>query len=392
MSQTIYISLVHNRKKRKDRNSEALIEVRLTQDRRSLYFNTGIRVKARHWHKGQVVDRFDAVEIQQQLEDVIRKVRRTMNTLSANGDCSIDEILAEMRNGVESQTFLEFCEERATIRSHELAKDSRERYDLFIRFLKNYGKIVAFADVTDMAIVILDNHLAEKGMKPYSKWNNYHRFLNSFIIDAIEAGKMRRNPYKSVRINKEKSSIGLGKYLTMEEFHRIEQCEPDTECLCHVRDVFVFQTYTCLAYIDLVAFDASRIYYIKGKPVYTGYRGKTRQEFTFMVLPQAMAILKKYNNHLPIISNIKYNDYLKVLAMMCHIKKPISSHWARHTGATMLLNEGRLDMEIVAKILGHSSTKITREVYAKLLDETVVDAMSKMKKKKKKSVKNAHIL
>ena len=33
-------------------------------------------------------------------------------------------------------------------------------------------------------------------------------------------------------------------------------------------------------------------------------------------------------------------------------------------------------MKIVAKICGHSSTKITEQVYAKLLDETVVDAMA----------------
>ena len=40
----------------------------------------------------------------------------------------------------------------------------------------------------------------------------------------------------------------------------------------------------------------------------------------------------------------------------------------------MLLNSGAR-MEIVSKVLGHSSTKITREVYAKLLDETVAEAM-----------------
>jgi len=45
----------------------------------------------------------------------------------------------------------------------------------------------------------------------------------------------------------------------------------------------------------------------------------------------------------------------------------------------MLLNKG-VGMEIVSKVLGHSSTKITRAVYAKLLDETVADAMSVLDK------------
>ena len=33
-------------------------------------------------------------------------------------------------------------------------------------------------------------------------------------------------------------------------------------------------------------------------------------------------------------------------------------------------------MRIVAKICGHSSTRITEKVYAKLLDESVVNAMA----------------
>ena len=78
---------------------------------------------------------------------------------------------------------------------------------------------------------------------------------------------------------------------------------------------------------------------------------------------------------------MKYNEYLKIVAQTAGIDKPVSSHWARHTGATLLLNEG-VPMQIVSKICGHSSTKITEQVYAKLLDETVVDAISKLQANK----------
>lgn len=213
-------------------------------------------------------------------------------------------------------------------------------------------------------------------MKPYSAWNNYHRFLNSFILDANDDGLMQGNPYKKLNIEKDKSSGGIGKYLTREEFRRIEELEPPTNYLRHARDLFVFQTYTCLSYTDLAAFDASRMKKVKGRMMYVGMRGKTRQEFSFLVLKPALAVLERYGGRLPIMSNVKYNAYLKSIAVMCGINKPISTHWARHTGATMLLNSGA-DMEIVSKVLGHSSTKITHEVYAKLLDETVGDAMAK---------------
>ena len=74
-----------------------------------------------------------------------------------------------------------------------------------------------------------------------------------------------------------------------------------------------------------------------------------------------------------------YNQYLKLVALAAGVDKPVSTHYARHTGATLLLNEG-IDMRIISKICGHSSTKITEQVYAKLLDETVVDAIKKLKK------------
>jgi site-specific recombinase XerD len=82
----------------------------------------------------------------------------------------------------------------------------------------------------------------------------------------------------------------------------------------------------------------------------------------------------KYDGQLPIISNPKYNEYLKVVAQAAGIDKPLSTHWARHTGATLLINEGVIP-QVIKKICGHSTTKITEQIYAKLLDETVVDAV-----------------
>ena len=93
-----------------------------------------------------------------------------------------------------------------------------------------------------------------------------------------------------------------------------------------------------------------------------------------------MEILQKYGGKLPILSNVKYNLFLKSLAQYAGIEKPLSSHFARHTGATLLLNAG-VDMEVVAKILGHKSTEMTRRIYAKLFDSTVARAMSDVKGK-----------
>lgn len=82
--------------------------------------------------------------------------------------------------------------------------------------------------------------LNQKCIKPYSKWQNYHRFLNSFIIDAVNEGLMTKNPYKWVQIEKDKSRTGIGKYLSPEEFVKVRNLKPTTESLERVRDLFVF--------------------------------------------------------------------------------------------------------------------------------------------------------
>jgi integrase len=215
-------------------------------------------------------------------------------------------------------------------------------------------------------------------MKPYSKWNNYHRFLNSFILDAIDEGYLKRNPYKWININKSKQTKGIERCLSPEEFIKIKTAKLSTESLERVRDLFVFQVYTCLSYSDLKEFDSKMVQEVKGVNTYVGKRHKTDITFTIPLLSPALDILHKYDGKLPVISNVKYNLYLKAVAQAAEIDKPVSSHWARHTGATLLLNEG-VPMQIVSKICGHSSTKITEQVYAKLLDETVVDAVTSIK-------------
>ncbi len=98
-----------------------------------------------------------------------------------------------------------------------------------------------------------------------------------------------------------------------------------------------------------------------------------------VILEQGVEILKKYHFKLPIIGNHKLNVYLKAIRDLCGIDKPIFSHVARHTYATRCLNRG-IRLEVVAKLLGHSTTRITQH-YAKLLKninlEEVKDAFEK---------------
>ena len=372
------ITYIYNRYKKASPSIKASVEMRITYNKKQKYISTGIYLFPNQWKKGKVINTPDALQLNQLLDKMLIDVRNIILDMMKENNIDIFSIPERLkRKAREALTFISYCEQRASIRKHGKTKDSQERYNRFIRFFKSWGKIVTFKDVTDSNIILYDDYLKSTGMRTYSIWNNYHRFLNSFIMDAVDEGLLDKNPYKWVDIKRGKHSNSLSKCLTLEEFRRLKDTSMPTLSLERVRDIFVFQTYTCLSYTDLKHFDCNSIEIIKGAKVYTGKRQKTNKPFTIPLLPTALCILRKYNYSLPIISNVKYNEYLKVVAQAAHIDKPVSSHWARHTGATLLLNSG-LPMNIVSRICGHSSIKITEKIYAKLFDETVIDAMSKV--------------
>ena len=372
------ISFVFDRRKIASPTVKSSVDIRICYDYKQKYIATGIKLYSTQWKNGKIVNCPDIIQISQTLDKMLTEVRQIIYEMMQRGNINIYAIVDELnRKNQGRMTFLEFCEQRAEVRKYGKKKDSQERYNRFIRLFKDWGKIKYFEDITEKSIIAYDKYLAGKGMKPYSKWNNYHRFVNSFILDAIKAGLLTRNPYDWVNITKDKSRTGIDKYLTTKEFKKLKSAPMPTPCLERVRDLFVFQTYTCMRYSDLAVFDPRKVQEIKGVPVYLGDSIKTSKRFTIPLLTPAIEILHKYEGKLPIINNAKYNLYLKSVAQAAGIDKPISTHWARHTGATMLLNEGA-EMKIITKVCGHSSTRITEQVYAKLLNETVVDAIQEI--------------
>lgn len=372
------VTYIYDRYKKASPTKKAAIEMRITYDKKQKYISTGISVYPSQWKNGKIINTNVALQLNSVLDKMLIDVNQIIYEMINENNIDIFSIPSRLRQKKNTNiTFTSFCEQRVAIRKYGKAEDTKARYDRFIDAFKEWGKITSFSDVTDANIIAYDKHLKSTGMKPYSKWNNYHRFLNSFIIDAIEEGLLQRNPYKWVHIETGKDSNILQKYLTPKEFKKIKSAMMITESLERVRDLFIFQTYTCLSYSELKNFNITNIKRVKGMKVYTGKRQKTGKTFTIPLLPDALRILSKYQDTLPLISNVKYNEYLKIVAQAAGIDKPISSHWARHTGATLLLNEG-VDMKIISQICGHSSTRITEKVYAKLLDETVVDAVYKV--------------
>ena len=78
---------------------------------------------------------------------------------------------------------------------------------------------------------------------------------------------------------------------------------------------------------------------------------------------------------LKIPANQKVNDYLKEIAAMCGIEKPLTFHIARHTFATTVTLENGVPLETVQKMLGHKTIRTT-QIYAKMTKRRIGNDMS----------------
>ena len=181
---------------------------------------------------------------------------------------------------------------------------------------------------------------------------------------AVDSGYINRNPCL-VKMKKERLEYHP---LSVEQINTIRNKSISNERLCKVRDLFVFQCYTGMAYIDMATLSRSDI---KENKIIK-YRHKTNVKSVIPIFDATKAILEKYDYTLPVLSNQRYNSYLKELGDICNIPQTLHSHLARHTMATIMLNNG-ISLPAIAKTLGHSNTRITEDIYAEMLDKTVIE-------------------
>jgi len=200
--------------------------------------------------------------------------------------------------------------------------------------------------------------------------------LKKILTLGKKLGWMRYDPFQDFKIKFYKYDKII---LDKEELETIEGLTGLSPKLGLVRDAFVFSCYTGLAYVDLKNLTTDNILHgIDGNLWIITRRSKTDVKARIPLLPKPLDIIEKYLNHpklthkgvVPIYSNQKTNDYLKELAALAGIQKPLSFHVGRHVFATVITLSNGVPIETVSKALGHSDIRIT-QVYARVLDEKI---------------------
>jgi site-specific recombinase XerD len=347
------------------------IEVRLTGTNRRKLISTGI-----HLYKNQFSDKNgfscrnheNAPAITGKANRIFRKIE----AFALSEKCSnLDDVKNWNKDEAATHSVTDFMKE--ALRKRNPSTAVLEHHNILIRQLEEFGQFRTFADLTYENIADFDLFLRKTITSQPVRYKRHCAF-KSYVVDAMNRGICKSNPYIQFKVLKGKSKAPT--FLDEAEIAKIQNYCPDNEKLQKVKDLFIFQCFTGLAFVDAMSFSRLDVSELDGKETIRSNRTKTDESFVILFLPEAKKIAEKYSYNLPKLSNQKYNDYLKLLGAGAGIKKTITTHSGRHTFATYLINND-IPVESVSKAMGHASIKQTQH-YAKLLGKKVVSDMSRL--------------
>ena len=376
------------------------------------------KCKGESWVRGHVPN---SKAMNAQLADIIAKAKETYKELDKEGEVTTVALAKEMNTEKVSPSFMAFARERAQMIYDNGGWRNWRKYCGLINKLDAFRKKRRMGDITiaDLTVDLLtkfDNFL--------HKWENEREegkllhpntievqfnILRTLVHRAIEVGIMdaAKDPflifkYKGVKTVKEKLDD-----CEMERIINLE-LEPGT-LIWHCKNYFIFSYYCAgIRAADLIQLrwgnvsDSGRLRY---------QMGKNHKERDLVLVDQAIEILKHYHTDevkaneyiFPLLSNdaeyAKFitqadkdrmkpelrhkmyqdvssknaviNKYLKKIAALAEIDKPLSMHISRHSFAHIAQESGA-ESGAIKNILGHSNLATT-EKYMGSFDTSKTD-------------------
>ncbi|MCS3316626.1 site-specific integrase [Bacteroides fragilis] len=198
--------------------------------------------------------------------------------------------------------------------------------------------------------------------------------LKTIVGEAIADGIITAYPFMGYEPIRPKA---VQKYLTDVELQRLMTTPLHKQTLYLVRDMFLFSCFTGISYRDMCSLTKENLSLVEdGTWWIKSARQKTKIEFEIPLLDLPLQIIKKYSDTasdsrlLPMYCNSNMNLYLKEIARICNINRPLVFHAARHTYATEITLSHGVPLETVSKMLGHRQIETTR-IYAKVTDNKI---------------------
>ena len=245
---------------------------------------------------------------------------------------------------------------------------------------------VSFRQVTRERLRLYGQYLCECGLKPNTV-STYMRMLRSIYNRGVEAGNTPYVPrlfgdvYTGVDVRQKKA-------LPIDELHKLLYEDPKSERLRRTQAIAALMFQFCgMSFADLAHLEKSSL----DSNVLRYNRVKTKTPMSVEVLDSAKEMIEQLRNKQESLPDCpdylfdilrgdkkrkdvasyreyqsalrRFNNSLKDLARVLHLKSPVSSYTFRHSWATTAKYRG-VSIEMISESLGHKSIKTT-QIYLK---------------------------
>ncbi|MFT6923328.1 MAG: site-specific recombinase XerD [Crocinitomicaceae bacterium] len=391
--------------KQKEKNGRIPLYIKVSVDSKKVVISTTHFIEMSHWDKKQNKLKFNAPD-SRQLNAFIDRTRNIIQQQfldsSARGVMVSSLELKNSFLGIEEEdpkkTLLQAIDFH-NLKMAELVKvdqvsnrtlgkyeSTKKKLEAFLKF--RYKKDDIYLEDLRLSFVTEFEHflLTNDKLQSNSAFK-YIKNLKKIMGMSVDLDWIHSNPFDKFKCSyKDPKRI----VLTQSEINSLINTEFKMPRLAEIRDVFVFCCYTGFAYSEVHKFRSQDLVIgMDGEHWLTTHRKKTGERESVPLLPVALEIVKRYENHprrlrsnqlLPVKANQVYNAYLKEVALLCGIDKHLTTHIARHTFATTITLSNGVPIETVSKMLGHSKISTT-QIYAKVLDNKVSSDMQDLKEK-----------
>ena len=387
------------RRDRVMKNGTAPIMARISVNGIAREVYTQCRTPVDKWDtaKGRATGRDKlAYEVNAYIDDSRAKVVEIYRTLQAEGfEGNAFEIKERLQSpGKQAKMFLEeltlYCEKRQKEVGVRITQLTSNKYYRLCRYLREYTKQECKKDDIRLSAVSygyldgFNTYLQTAHRCHHNGAVNILDCLRNFMLYCLRNEWIEKNPFKNYKLKE--VAPPPKEHLSKKEIELLMEKQMPNLRLENVRDIFVFCCLTGLAFADVKELKREHLTTDEqGNMWIHKPREKTAVMSTIPLLKQPKAILQKYafdlhcmesGKLLPVPSNQKMNAYMSEIATICGLNKKLTTHCARHTFACLAVEYG-MPIDVLAKILGHTNTNMTRH-YAKFSEQLIGREMQKI--------------
>ncbi len=384
-------------------NTNGTILICITHNYQRVYLSSGISINTKDWNKKfQRVkptssNSFRKNQILSDIENFVNENYRITNNIDVNLKNVKKDVLqyitnkkVDVNNSISfSYYYNEYLKEN--IENNKFKASTVKQKKVTLSFINQMNPNLSLNDIDIVFFEEFTKFLIDKeytNVYVKKQINQIKAFLNNYALPKKLITNIEYIKYSLKELHKNYTAFIA---LSEDEIELIKGLNLNDR-LEKVRDLFIFQCYTGLRVSDLLSLKREN-YNIKDK-LLNVYTMKTSKVISIPLVSTTIDILIKYDYSLPVISDVKYNKYIKEVCEIANINEVIynikhignkkieytklkyemvSSHTARRTFITRLLKKGMLP-EKVMKLSGHTNRTVFDE-YVKITQNEAIDDM-----------------